>query len=89
MNRRRLVRCDSEETKITRIWIRILTVCAIGLFPIVCVGELRVVVDQVGYETHAPKQALVVGTEKDHPQRFSLVDEVTGKTVLSDSEWPG
>jgi hypothetical protein len=77
------VRCDSEETKITRIWIRILTVCAIGLFPIVCVGELRVVVDQVGYETHAPKQALVVGTEKDHPQRFSLVDEVTGRTVLS------
>ena len=48
-----------------------------------CVGQLRVLVDQVGYETRAPKQALILGTDKDHPQQFSLIDDATGKTVLT------
>lgn len=45
-------------------------------------------VDQVGYETQSPKQALVLGTETDHPQQFTLVDSSTGKPVLSGSLKP-
>jgi hypothetical protein len=45
-------------------------------------GQLQVLVDQVGYETHAQKKALVLGTEQEHPQQFSLIDTITRKTVL-------
>jgi hypothetical protein len=43
---------------------------------------MRILVDQVGYETQAQKQALVQGTEQDHPEHFALVDDVTGKAVF-------
>jgi hypothetical protein len=47
------------------------------------------VVDHVGYETKAPKQALVVADEKsaqqDPPQTFALIDSATGKSVLTGS----
>jgi hypothetical protein len=49
---------------------------------------MHVLVDHVGYETHSPKQALILGTEEDHPQRFALVDTTTGKTVLTGSLIP-
>ena len=50
-----------------------------------CMGhsEVHVLVDQVGYETGASKQALVAGTEQDHPREFALVDVATGKQVFS------
>ncbi|MBB5342962.1 glycoside hydrolase family 9 protein [Tunturibacter empetritectus] len=51
-------------------------------------GQLNVVVDQVGYETRAPKSAIVVGTGRDHPEKFLLVDTVSGKAVLSGSLVP-
>ena len=44
---------------------------------------MQVLVDQVGYEARAPKQALVMGTPQDHPQAFSLLDAATGKTVFT------
>jgi hypothetical protein len=44
---------------------------------------LQVLVDHVGYETRSSKQALVLGTEQDHPQKFSLVDAVTGNAVMT------
>jgi hypothetical protein len=52
---------------------------------------LHVLVDQVGYEAKASKQALIITDEKngtdekdgDLPQNFSLVDTATGKTVLT------
>jgi hypothetical protein len=59
-----------------------LAVCLSSIFAQVCVGQIRVVVDQVGYDVQAPKQALVVATAQDHPQQFSLIDVDTGKTVL-------
>jgi len=80
---------DREEDRhkgdrtIKRIWIQGFAVCVIGSFASACVGQLRVLVDQVGYETRSPKQALVLGTDKDHPQQFSLIDDATGKTVLT------
>lgn len=40
-------------------------------------------VDHVGYELRAPKQAVLVGSAQDSPQQFSLVDVDTGKTVWS------
>ena len=39
-------------------------------------------VDQVGYELQAPKQALVVGSAQDHPMRFELMDSDTGQVVF-------
>ena len=43
---------------------------------------MRVLVDQVGYDLHAPKEALVAGSELDHPTQFLLIDSETGKTVF-------
>jgi hypothetical protein len=45
--------------------------------------QLQVLVDQVGYEARAPKQALIMGTAHDDPQQFSLLDAASGKAVLS------
>ena len=46
-------------------------------------AQVRVLVDQVGYETTAPKVALISGSEGDHPTQFALVDDATGKAVFS------
>jgi hypothetical protein len=62
--------------------------CFAGVFPVMAMAQLNVVVDQVGYETRAPKSAIVVGTGRDHPEKFSLVDTVSGKTVSSGSLVP-
>ena len=75
--------CSKEGKKIKRIWMQVLAVCCMGSFGSACIGQLHVLVDHVGYETRAPKQALVVGTEQDRPQKFSLVDTVTGQAVLT------
>jgi hypothetical protein len=45
-------------------------------------ASVQVLVDHVGYDTHAPKQAVVMGSAQDHPREFSLVDAATGKVVL-------
>lgn len=63
--------------------MQVLAVCCMGSFGSACMGQLHVLVDHVGYETRAPKQALVVGADWDHPQKFVLIDTVTGKTVLT------
>jgi hypothetical protein len=46
-----------------------------------CLSQVRVLVDQVGYETPAQKQAIVEGSDEDHPQKFALIDADSGKTV--------
>jgi Glycosyl hydrolase family 9/Cellulase N-terminal ig-like domain len=53
-----------------------------------CLGQVRVLVDQVGYETIAPKQAIIAGSDQDHPETFALVDVVSGKAVLQASLIP-
>jgi Glycosyl hydrolase family 9/Cellulase N-terminal ig-like domain len=45
-------------------------------------GQVHVLIDQVGYETTATKQAIVVGTVQDEPRQFTLIDRETGKAVL-------
>jgi hypothetical protein len=46
---------------------------------------LRVLVDQVGYETLAPKQGVIAGSDEVHPEKFALIDTETGKAVLQGS----
>ena len=45
-------------------------------------GQMRVLVDQVGYDLHAPKKAIIAGTAQDHPTQFALIDADSGKTVF-------
>lgn len=45
-------------------------------------AQVHMLVDQVGYETRAPKQAVIEGTKTDHPRQFALIDADTGKTVF-------
>src|SRR3974390_1086169 len=47
-----------------------------------CTSQVRVLVNQVGYETRGPKQAIISGSAQDHPGQFALVDADTQKTVL-------
>jgi hypothetical protein len=73
---------------IRRIWTRTLAICFLAALAPVCFGELHVLVDQVGYETRSPKEALLLGTDTDHPDSFALVDATTGKTVYTGSVKP-
>jgi hypothetical protein len=51
----------------------------------VSLGQIRVLVDQVGYDPHATKEAIVTGSAQDHPTQFQLIDSDSGKTVLQGS----
>jgi hypothetical protein len=66
----------------------LLTVCG----SIVCApagwGKVHVLVDQVGYETLAGKQAIVEGSDEDRPQTFLLRDVDSGKIVYEASLQP-
>jgi hypothetical protein len=48
-----------------------------------CVAQVRVLVDHVGYDLDAPKQAIFVGTPSDRPLSFTLINTGTGKPVLT------
>ena len=47
-----------------------------------CRAQLRVLVDQVGYERLGPKRAIVSGSKADHPEGFALLDTASGKVLL-------
>lgn len=73
-----------EDNKIIPILTWCLAACITVVLAPTCVGQqLHVLVDQVGYEARAPKQALIMGTTQDDPQQFSLLDAASGKAVLS------
>ncbi|MGA8940989.1 MAG: glycoside hydrolase family 9 protein [Acidobacteriaceae bacterium] len=61
----------------------LLLLTAGGMAAQACRAEVHVLVDQVGYEVASQKQALVVGTEGDRPQTFSLINVDSGATVVS------
>ena len=46
-------------------------------------AQVRVLVDQVGYETTAPKVALISGAENGPAAQFTLVNDATSKVVFS------
>jgi hypothetical protein len=64
-----------------------MVLCSGALWAPTAFAQLHVVVDHVGYETKAPKQALVVddgnGEPHDSPESFTLVDTTTSMTVLT------
>lgn len=43
---------------------------------------MHILVDHVGYELNAPKQAIIAGGLSDHPARFKLIDDDSGTTVF-------
>lgn len=51
-------------------------------------AQLRVLVDHVGYDVDAPKQALVLGSSQDHPQTFILMDTKTDRPALEGTVKP-
>src|SRR5271165_3199621 len=65
-----------ERLQIKRTFSQLLTFCSFALLASVAFAQMHVLVNHVGYETTAPKQALVVADEKDaqlaSPQTFSL-----------------
>ncbi len=67
--------------------LRFLAYLSFALIAATCLAQMHVVVDQVGYETTATKQALVVsgGSQagQDPPQTFILTDADTGSVVLT------
>ena len=74
-----------EVVRIRSMLIRLSALYYVALLASAGVAQVRVVVDHVGYEVDAAKQALVVveGGDAAAPQNFSLLDEATGKPVLS------
>ena len=76
-----------ERMKMDRYGVKLFVGCCLFSFALAGTAQAqvqpRVLVDQVGYETASVKQALILGTEQDHPRQFSLVDAATGKTVLT------
>ena len=61
---------------------RVLFALFVVVFAQSCKAQVRVLVDQVGYETHGPKQAIISGSEQDHAGQFALVDADKGTTVF-------
>ena len=66
----------------------LLTVCCTFVFAQSCLTQVHVLVDQVGYETTAQKQAIISGSAQDHPQQFALIDLTSGKQVFQASLKP-
>ncbi|MFZ1943288.1 MAG: glycoside hydrolase family 9 protein [Acidobacteriaceae bacterium] len=79
-----ILRC--RDSKIKTSSLRFLFGCCFLIAPI-CLAQMHIVVDQVGYETTAQKQALVVADStqagQDPPETFTLMDADTGKVVLT------
>jgi hypothetical protein len=62
---------------------RLLVAACVALaFSRTCISQARVLVDHVGYETAAPKQAIIEFTDGKDFRKFSLVDADSGKTVF-------
>jgi len=55
--------------------------CALIASP--CPAQIRVLIDQVGYETAAPKVALIESAQDPNLSAFALVDDNTGRAVFS------
>lgn len=74
-----------EDATIIRILKLIALICCTGLLGLPCFGQIRILVDHLGYETRAPKQAVIQGAEQDRPQHFELRDAATGEAVFQGS----
>jgi hypothetical protein len=69
-------------------WKLLRAIC-LGAFCVqTCLGQMRVLVNQVGYEAQEPKQAIVSNSPHESPGEFALVDSEAGKIVLKGSLQP-
>ena len=59
-----------------------LTICGTVLCARPCLAQVHVLVDQVGYETAAQKEAIISGSAENHPLKFALIDVSSGKQVF-------
>ncbi len=59
-----------------------------GLASSLSCAQVRVLVDQVGYETAAPKVAVIENTADTAPSGFELVDDATGDVVFRGTPEP-
>lgn len=71
-----------EDATIIRILKLISFVCSAAFLASPCLGQVRILVDHVGYDTQAPKQAVIQAKDRDLPHQFELLDAATGKTVF-------
>jgi len=71
-----------KERRVIPVFCLFLAIFGSASCPTTCSGQVRVLVDQVGYDTLAPKQAIVAGSDQDHPRQFALIDSQSGKPVL-------
>lgn len=76
-----------RDSQIKASSLRFLIRCSLLLIVPTCLAQMHIVVDQVGYEATAQKQALVVADaaqgSQDAPETFTLTDADTGKVVLT------
>ena len=66
----------------------LLAICLSAVCGQACSGQMRVLVNQVGYEVRESKQAIVSSSPHETPAEFSLIDSNTGKIVLKGSLQP-
>ena len=66
----------------------LLAVCLGAICELACLGQTRVLANQVGYEVQESKQAIVSSSSHGSPGEFALVDSETGKIVLKGSLQP-
>ena len=66
----------------------LLAICLVAVCGQACLGQMRVLVNQVGYEVQASKQAVVSSSPHESPGEFMLVDAKAGKVVLKGSLQP-
>jgi hypothetical protein len=70
-------------------FIRLLAILAgTALTAPLATAEVRVVVDQVGYETTAPKTALIEAAENTSLSSFTLIDDDSGHSVFTGTLQP-
>jgi len=69
--------------KATNILYRVFVVWVFMICAQRAFSQVRVLGDQVGYESTAEKQAIVAGTAQDRPGKFELVDTDSAKSVYA------
>jgi Glycosyl hydrolase family 9/Cellulase N-terminal ig-like domain len=71
------------KSNLKRFYIPLFAILFACTLPGACLAQVRVLVDQVGYETTASKVGLIEGTESTSVSGFSLIDDDSGSPVFT------
>jgi hypothetical protein len=77
-----------QPDSITRFNRLLAAFCFCALTASLCRAQVRVLVDQVGYETAAPKVAIIEATENPTLSGFTIVDDDSGRSVFTGTLQP-